>query len=195
MASTRSTGTKRRRRNSAPLIELVIHNQCSDIELVSPLYYSNGAECHLPSDQRIDAGSTMQTYLIIDLLQSEFICALMYRLERKDTDEINEATCTQLTMIWKVDKFKRFHLVPHLIEHDKGRVWDKYKQTRLAQECTLSSTPSDFIEDTWLIYNDVVLIIRMNVTYETECHKLEVTISETTIKYDTQRPWYFDLDG
>jgi hypothetical protein len=186
--------TQSRKSDAQSRLKLVIHNQCPSTELISPLYYSDGAECHLSSSQRVDAGSTMQTYLRIDLSQDEFICALLYKLKRKNTDEVNETTYTQLAMIWKIDKSKRFHLIPHLIEHDKGRVWDEDRRMRLAQACTLSSIPSNSVEDTWLMHDDVVLMIRMNVTYETECYKLETTISETTIKDDTRRPWYFDVD-
>jgi hypothetical protein len=192
--STDSASTERQHGNNTPFLELVIHNQCSNIELVSPLYYSDGTECHLSPDQRVYAGSTMQTYLMVDLFQNEFICALMYRLKGKDTDELNVVTCTQLAMVWKFDKFKRFHLVTRLIEHDKGQVWDKDRMMKLVKHYRLFNMQHGLIEETWLMRDNTVLMIRENVTRKEDCYRLEITIAETSVKDDTWRPWYFDLD-
>jgi hypothetical protein len=34
----------------------------------------------------------------------------------------------------------------------------------------------------------------VNVTHEGGCYELDMTISEATIKDNTRRPWYLDLD-
>jgi hypothetical protein len=186
-------GTVQSHQNDTPLLELIIHHQFPGIELVSPLYYSDGATYYILPNQRVDGGFTMRTYLMIDLSRSEFTCALMYRLKRKNTDAFNEATCTQLVMIWNINKFKGSHLVPRLIEHDKDQVWDVDRLMELAKCYESSDMQHDSIEETWLMHDNTVLMISLNVT-RGAWHKLEMTISETSIKDDTQRPLYIDMD-
>jgi hypothetical protein len=41
--------------------KLIVHHQCPSIELVSPVYACDGAECHLLPDQRVITGSTAQS--------------------------------------------------------------------------------------------------------------------------------------
>jgi hypothetical protein len=122
------TGTIQSLQNNILFMELGIHNQFPDIELVSPVYYTIGTVCYPLPDQRIDVGSKMRIWLIINRSRRKFSCALMYRLKRKNTDEFNEATCTQLVMIWEMDIFEKLYLIPRLIEHDKGQVWDRDKR-------------------------------------------------------------------
>jgi hypothetical protein len=43
------------------------------------------------------------------------------------------------------------------------------------------------------MHDNTVLMTSLNVTRE-ECYKLEMTISEGSIKDDTQRPHYIDMD-
>jgi hypothetical protein len=107
--------------DDAPLkVKLTIHHQFPGIELTSPMYAGDGATCCLPPKQKLYVGSTMQTDFSID--QRESIGILMYKLEKTNTDTFGEATCIQFIVIWKVNEFKNFHFVTHLIEHDKDRV-------------------------------------------------------------------------
>jgi hypothetical protein len=190
----RRAGTKQQCKNNASSkVKLEICDLCSDIELIFPLYCSNGAACYISSDQSIDINSKTQAYVENDFSQSESICALMYELRRK-ADAFNEVTCTQFVIIWKIDKFKRFHLVPCIIEHDKGRVWDKARLMRLAKEYTLSSIPHNFVRETWLLSNNTVLATRLSVICIEECYKLVILISDIGVKAeDTSRPRYIDL--
>src|SRR5690606_17497347 len=117
----------------------------------------------------------------------------MYKLQEENTDQLNEeeATYTQLLIVWKVDSSKNFCLVSYLIEHDKSCVLYEDKLMRLVERYVPFSTQYDPIEETWLIRNNTVLMTRMNVTCKENCYKLEMTISEAGINEDTWRPWYF----
>jgi hypothetical protein len=123
-------------------VKLIIHNQFPGVELVSPVCPGDGATCYLSPDQRVDVGSTMQAGFAIGLPQSKSIGALMYKLQRKNTDQSNEGhtsgtskvTCIQLVMIWKINGSKEFRVVLRLIEHDKGRVWDRDKLMKLVMK-------------------------------------------------------------
>jgi hypothetical protein len=50
------------------------------------------------------------------------------------------------------------------------------------------------IESTYLIHDNNVLMERVNTTREAEYYKLEMTISEGSIKDGTWRPRYIDVD-
>jgi hypothetical protein len=194
LTDSSDVGIKQSRHNGASSkVKLMIHHQCPGIELVSSLYYSDGEAYYIPRAQRIDFGTTVQAGFNIDLSRSEFICALMYEIKRKNTNEFNEATCTQLVMIWKVDKFKKIRLIQRLIEHDKGRVWDRDKLMELTNRYESYDIQHDSIEETWLMRDYTVLMIGVNVT-RGAWYELEMTISETSIKDNTQRPQYIDVD-
>jgi hypothetical protein len=102
--------TIRQRPNDAPSkVKLVIHHQLLGIELVSPMYVSDGATCYLLPEHRVRAGSTVQVGFKIDLTQGESVGVLMYKLQRKCVDQSNvylapseEVTCT-LLIIWNVN--------------------------------------------------------------------------------------------
>jgi hypothetical protein len=44
------------------------------------------------------------------------------------------------------------------------------------------------------MHDNTVLMTRMKATLEEEYYKLEMIMSETNIKYDTQRLLYIDMD-
>jgi hypothetical protein len=127
----------------------------------------------------------------------------MYRLQRKNVDQSNEedisseeeATCIQLVMIWEIDSPKEFHVDSYLIEHDKGHVWNGDRLMKLASKYELVDIRHSLIEDTYLMHDNTVLMTSWNTTHEEERYKLEMTISEASIKDDSRRPWYIDVDG
>jgi hypothetical protein len=194
---TSNTDTIQLHRNSAPSkVKLMIHHQFSGVELLSPLCYSNGATCCLSPEQRIDANSTMQIDFNVDPAREESIGVLMYKLQRKNTDQSDEdkATCIQFVIIWKANNSEGFRLVSRLIEHDKSHVLDRNELMKLIRYHKVFNIQHEPVEKTWLIHDNVVLMTRVNITYEEECYKLEITISEGNMKDDTQRPLCIDMD-
>jgi hypothetical protein len=181
--------------NDAPSkVKLMIYHQFPAIELVS-LYYSDGITCCLSPEQRIDADSVMQTDFNIDSGQKESICVLMYKLQRKSTNQPDEeATCIHLFMIWEVYRSGKFCVNSFLIEHDKSRVWNRDELIKLARYYKVFNIQYGPIEYTWLIYDTTLLMTRVDVIHKEECYKLEITISETSINGDTRRPLYIGLN-
>jgi hypothetical protein len=182
-------------------VKLIIHHQCPGIELVSPVYASDGAKCHLTPYQRAYVGSTTQVGFNINLNQSESVGALMYRLQRKSADQSNEdiasseeAICAQLVVIWNVNSLKDFYICLRVIEQDKDYVWDRDSLMKLAEQYSIFGIQHGPIEEAWLIYNDIRLMTSLNATHEEGCCKLKVTISNASIDDDTKRPWRVDLD-
>jgi hypothetical protein len=188
--------------NDGPKMTFIIHHQFPGVELISPVYFSLFATCCLSPDQRVDFSSTTQADFNIHPNRNVSIGALMYKLQRKNIDQSNgetisskeEATCIQFIIIWKVKNHSEFHAYPFLIEHDEGHVWDSAKLMELAFVCGLLNIQYIPTEETWLMHDNAVLMTSLNITHEEECYKLEMTISEGSIKDDTQRLWRVDLD-
>jgi hypothetical protein len=204
MESTHDVDTTQQRQNDIPSkIKLIVHNQCPDIELISPVYASNGATCYLSSDQRADVGSKMQADFSIHPGHKEAIGILMYKLERKSTYQSNdniipsedELSCTQLVMIWKVYKSGKFHVYSAPIEHDRCRVWDRDSMMKLAESYELFDVIHSPVKHTWLTHNNnALLMTSLDVIRKEECYKLEMTISEGNIKDYTWKPRYIGLN-
>jgi hypothetical protein len=177
-------------------VKLIIHNQFLGIELASPMHAGESVMCYLSPKQHLDAGSTMKVYFNVDLEQNESISILMCKLKRTSINEFDEEerTCIQFVIVWKVNKFKRFFVSTYLMEHDRSRVWDRNMLMELAKKEKLFDIKHYLVEKTYLIHDNRVLKTSLNTTHEEECCKLEITISETSMEDDTQRPWYFGMD-
>jgi hypothetical protein len=202
MTSTYDAGINQRCQNDTPSkVSLIIHHQFPGVELVSPICIGDGITCYLSPDQSVDVDSTAKASFSIDPVQEESIGILIYKLQRKNINQSNEgvihneeeATCIQLVIVWKVTSSKRFHVFSWLIEHDKDRVWNRDGLLKLAERYTLINIRRIPIEYTYLMHDNTVLMTRVNVTRE-ECYRLEITLSETSIKDDTQRLHYIDSD-
>jgi hypothetical protein len=196
MPPKHDTIAKRRLRSSVSKVKVTIHHQFPGVELVSPVYAGKGATCCMSIDQKVDVGSTTQTGFNIDTDREESIAVLLYKLQKKNTDQSNEeeTTCIQLVLIWKINSSKGLCINSFLIEHDKGRVWDKAGLMKLAERYKPTHIQCSLIEDTWLMHNNTALMIRSNKTCRGGCYELEVAISETSIKDDTQRLRHIGLN-
>jgi hypothetical protein len=196
MISTHTAAAIQSSLSSLPLkVELVIHHQCFGIELVSPVYASEGAACYLSPEQRVNVGCTTQADFNIDPFWREPFGSLMYKLQKKNIDQSNEdeETCIQLVIIWKITNFKRFCIYSCLIEHDKDRVWDEDRLMKLASGYKLLDIHAP-VEVTCLMRDNTVLMKKVNVIHEEECYKLDITISKGIMKDDTWRLRYYDVD-
>jgi hypothetical protein len=199
-ASTSNTGTIQPHQNGAPSkVELIIHHQFPGIKLVFPMYASDSSTCYLPPDQYVVVGSTAQVGFNIKLSWGKSIGILVYELKNMKQSHKNaissedEATHTQLVIIWEISNFREFHVYSCLTEHDRGHTWDRDNLMKLAELYELHDIQHVPVEETYLMHDHTVLMKRVNVTYEEECYKLEMTISETSIKDDTQRLHYINV--
>jgi hypothetical protein len=105
--------------------KLNIHNQCLNIDLVSPVYYTgDNLECHRPPGHKVYAKDTMRSSFIIKSGGVSYV-ALIYKLQRKQSHEFTEiieniSSVTQLLLIWKFSKFKKLCADVLLVGHGKG---------------------------------------------------------------------------
>jgi hypothetical protein len=196
MASTRDANIIQPNQNSTPSkVKLIIRNQFPGIELASPMYVSRGTTCYLSPDQKVDIGSTTHVGFNIDSNHGS-TGTLMYKLQRKSEEVTSseEATCIQFVITWEFDIYGDLFIALDLIEHDKNHVWNSDKLMRLEEHYKLVNTQHDFIEKTWFMHDNRVLMTSLNITCEEECCKLEMTISEGSINDTTQKPKYIGLN-
>jgi hypothetical protein len=170
---------------------MIIHNQCSKINLVSPIYFSNGAVCPKLSDQQIDINAKTRVCFEINATQDDFEGALLYKLQRHAesgdqrnmnllTTEINEndAKCIQMLVTWKMQDSRLFVLLA-LIEHAKEFTCDGdelkklyYKNRRWLKRYVSTTL------DTWLMDNNMALETTFRVRDLKGNSDLSIFISE-----------------
>jgi hypothetical protein len=182
-------------------VVMTIHNQSPGFELVLPEYAGTGAVWYLSPDQRVDVGSTTQAGFNIYLTLDKSICILLYDLQRKDIDQSNdkvmtskETTCIRLVTIWEVYRTGIFRVDSFLMENDKGVRFERDALMLLAEKF-IGTDATGFVEKTYLLYDNAVLMIKVNSTREEECYKINMTISEGSIYNDIRRPRYIGRNG
>jgi hypothetical protein len=185
-------------------LNITIHNLHPDLELTSPVYFSNGTVCHVLPSQQVDGCNTTETIFGIDPKQKDFKGALLYKLQKKHatrTDNYSNngtssvkdmKTNIYLLMVWDIENYNHgFHVC--LIECTDDFTWDEDKLLALYEEYN-----DQFCVDyafnmvTWLIHGDTVLKIRRDVIYGSD-YKLDIIISKGTGKYNMENPIQIDL--
>jgi hypothetical protein len=184
---------------------ITIHNQSSNIKLVSPVYFSNCTVCPKLSDQQIDIGTGMDACFEVNVIQDEFEGALIYKLQRcvefddqlkmdtltKETNK-NEAKCVQMFVAWKV-KGPKSLLYVALIEHIKEFTWNEDALRKLYDKnYSQLKKHGDTILDTWLIDDNTALEISFKVSGLKGNFELSISISEELRDY--MRPLCVDLE-
>jgi hypothetical protein len=184
-------------------LNINIHNLCPDLELTSPVYFSNGATCHVPPIQQIDTGTIIEASFGIAFKQKDFKGALLYKLQGKyaaRTDNLLnnrtasiEDTTTNIyfLVIWYIgDHIHRFYAL--LIDCSDNFIWDEDKLWVLYRKYSERFKYWDTSTITWLMHSDAIVKTRFDVTYGSDC-KLDIVISEGIGKYNMWRPMRIDL--
>jgi hypothetical protein len=183
---------------------VTIHNQCLNIELVSPVYFGNGAVCPKLSDQQIDISTEMKARFEINTIQDEFEGALLFKLQRHsgnqysaDTSTIetnkNGAKCVQMLAAWKVkDSKPLLHVL--LIEHAKEFTWNEDNLKKLYDKnFGWLKEYNDAISDTWLMDDNMALKTSFEVRGLKGNFELSISIFEEKDDYAI-RPLCIDLE-
>jgi hypothetical protein len=68
---------------------MTIDNQCSNIKLISPVYFTKNAMYHIRFPQQVDHDCIMKANFITDINQNTFGGALLYRLQHEEDVEIH----------------------------------------------------------------------------------------------------------
>jgi hypothetical protein len=182
---------------------IAIHNQCSNIELVAPVYFGNGAVCSKLSDQKICIGAKMNASFEISALQDELEGALLFKLQRysdcqynmsASAAETNETTCIRMLVAWKVKDSKPFIYVV-LIEHTKGFTWNEDELRKLYNKNhNRLKEHNDTMSDVWFIDDEIALKISFKIIGLKANFGLSISISEEEKDIYAMRPFCIDLE-
>jgi hypothetical protein len=176
---------------------VTIHNQCLNTELVSPVYFGNGARCSRLSDQQIVVDTKMRACFEIYVIQDDFEGALLLELKRyfdsqysmdTSTTETNEAIHVYMLVAWKV-KDAKFSAYVALIEHNKELTWREDELKRFYDEHRgWLMEFNDTVLDTWLMDNNIVLKTTFSASDLRGSPELSISISEDKDDY-AMRPF------
>jgi hypothetical protein len=184
-------------------LNVTIHNQHPNLELISPVYCSKNATCHISPNQQTDNDNIMEASFGIVSKQKSVKGALLYKLQRKCTTETdnqldnsivlieNTTTNMYLLVIWDVkDGYHGFRVC--LIEFTDDLPWDEDMLWTLRHRYK-----RQFLENykptiiTWLVHGDIVMKTRRDITFESD-YKLNIGISERNRGYNMLKPMKID---
>jgi hypothetical protein len=168
---------------------VIIHDQCSDFELVSPVYFGHNIIWRIPPDQKVDANTATSVSFGRDVTKDESAGALIYKLQRKSHKSNNQSgmdststedtlTSLQLLVIWKSVNKCIFSARALLIKHSNVITWDKDTLKKLHSMHLALCKEDHIIEDTWLLDDATVLV----TTLKWKKDRDEITISKGTRK-------------
>jgi hypothetical protein len=184
------------------IVKMEIYNTCSDVELVDPLYFSDGVVRCNPLDQKVAPGGTLSAAFKINHSQLISEGTLMCRLRKKesnfdrqfdtDTTNIDENGLrrVQLLVGWKLEYFSELRVYMLLMEHGEKLAWtkDRLKEQHNEFRGRLSAH-NDSVESAWLMEDGTVLKLTLDGVGNRE-HGIKITISEVQRKdYATVPIW------
>jgi phage gp46-like protein len=184
----------------------IIHNRCSNFELVSPAYFSHNGIWIRSPDQKVDTNTITSASFGRDETKDKFTSALLYKLQRKKSLESNvsntstedTSTSLQLLIMWKSNDWYNFSVRALLVKHSNVIMWNEdtlkklHSMHRVLLDKGLSINFGDMlrehysIEDTWLLDDSAVLIT--TTEWEKENRRFEITLSEGTREDDYIEP-------
>jgi hypothetical protein len=188
------------------IMDVTVHNQYPDIELVSPVYFCNRGVYNEYPVERTDVGAMMMISFQfgLDKLPGGI---LMYGVQRKGNIESDHQFSTDATSIeavedtskitrllvaWKIEHFGEPKVYIVLVEHDSELEWNEDKQAKLYdkvnEQFTRHCNPSRY---TWLVSDNIVL----ETTYEIaqrEGLELKIAIYKGIKDWDTRPALWID---
>jgi hypothetical protein len=165
------------------LIDVTIDNQCSDIELTSPVCFIKDGACHVQFPQRVNPESVMKANFITGMNRDVFGGALLYHLKRK----MDASISTQLLVIWGYGSYLPYSRAL-LIEHENTFTWDEDKLKRFYDACSRHRYAYFFTND-WLLNDNT----RLGTWYPpSRGFKMNVSISKRQCLFLPRKPLWVD---
>jgi hypothetical protein len=103
-------------------MDVIINNQCADIELTSPVYFTKDAMSYIQFPQQVDSKSSVKIKFKIGISLDTSGGVLLYHLQRKEDTSIS----AQLLVIWG-HKSNKLYSDVWLIEYESTLVWNEDK--------------------------------------------------------------------
>jgi hypothetical protein len=184
---------------------VVIHNQCSNIKLVSPVYFCNGAVCSKLSSQRIDIGAKRKACFEFNTIRDEFEGALLFKLQRCSDRQRNmdttttkadkrEAKCVQLVVAYKVKDSKLF-LYVSLIKLPKKFTWNENKLKKLYDKNrSWLKEYNNTTSHKWIMDDNTILKTAFSARDLKRIFEISISISEEEIDDNSMRPFCINFE-
>jgi hypothetical protein len=188
------------------VMNVTVHNQYSDIELVSPVYFCNRGIYNEYPVERTHIGAMMKIRFQfgLDKLPGGI---LMYEVQRKGNTESDHqpnidttfaetvgdtSKMMRLLVTWKIEHFGEPRVRIVLVEHDNELEWDEDELAKLYnkvnEQFSRSYSPSRY---SWLVSANTVL----EATYEAaqkEGLELKIAISKGIKDWNTRPALWID---
>jgi hypothetical protein len=180
------------------VFSVLVYNQCSDFELVSPIYFGHNVIWIRFPDQKVDINAAAEASFGRDVTKYECTSALIYKLQRKRQFESNDqfnvddtftgdtSTSLQLLVIWKFADNSEVFLRALLIKHSNAITWDEDKLEKLHSMYLDLLRDDHVVRDTWLL--DDVTALMVILRWKNGRYITEITISEETREDDSKEP-------
>jgi hypothetical protein len=175
-------------------MEMTINNQCSNIKLTSPVCFIKNATYHTQFPQQVDSKSRINVNFITGIDEGTFGGALLYRLQRKDSNEPDEDTLvsTQLLVLWRC-KLGSFYSFAAPIEHENTLIWNEDK---LEEFYHIYDSQYDIVP----LFDCKICSLNDNAALKVKCRwshggfKMNIIISEEEKQSLLKKPWWIDSD-
>jgi hypothetical protein len=168
-------------------MNVTIDNQCSDIELTSPVCFTKNATCHEHLPQQVDSKSAMRANFKTDVNRDTFGGVLLYRLHGKE----DTSTSTQVLVIWGYDSCRLYSYL-WLIEHESTLNWNEEKLERLHNVYN-SRYNIRFDIEGWLLNASTKLKTKYKMSFESG-FRMNIIISEEKDLAEPIKPLWVDLN-
>jgi hypothetical protein len=172
---------------------ILVYNQRSDFELVSPTYFGSNIIWHIDPNQKVDVNTMTKAIFEGNISERGFTSVLMYQLQRKgaltsNEDNIsteNTSTAFQLLVIWRSDSQYECSIHVLLISHDNTTTLDKDKVKELDYQPSTLLRNGRISTNTWTLDDATVLITSK---WEKQIRTIKITISEETGENNYMKP-------
>jgi hypothetical protein len=173
-------------------MDMTVHNQYPDIELISPVYFCNHDTYNEYSVERADNDATMKISFSFDLdqlLSGILMCQVRKKGNIKSdyqpstdvtsTEVAEDASKTmQLLVAWEIERSGESRVYTVLVEHDNELVWDEDKLAQFYDKVNEQfSRHYNVSESTWLVCDNTVLEATYEVVWKVGL-ELKITISK-----------------
>jgi hypothetical protein len=117
---------------------MTIDNRCSNVELISPIYFAKDAVCRIQFPQHVNSKSTMKNNIITGMNRDTFGGFLLYHLRGKENNgtdnrfitDKDTSMSTHLLVIWGC-KLDWSYSHAYLIKHENTFTWNEDRLERL----------------------------------------------------------------
>jgi hypothetical protein len=167
---------------------ILVHNQCSDFELVSPRYLGNNATWLKSPDQKVDINATIEASFGRDVTKYKCASALLYKLKRKKRFESNDqsnadnpfiedtSTSPKLLLIWRFTDKSKVSLNAQLIENNDAINWDEDELEELHSMYYSSLEDNRTVRCIRLL--DDATVLKITLKWKERIYRTEITVSD-----------------